>query len=78
MAANENEYIKEAYNRLEIISQDEQKRMEYTARQKAVMDHNTLMEENLIRGRKQERDEMIAKMKRFGMSDEQIQQILNL
>ena len=52
--------------------------MEYTARQKAVMAHNTLMEENLIRGRKQERDEMIAKMKRFGMSDEQIQKILSL
>ena len=70
MAANENEYIKEAYNRLEIISQDEQKRLEYTARQKAVMDHNTLMEENynrgMVNGEKKGRAEGIAEGEKRG------------
>lgn len=32
------------------ISQDEQKRLEYTTRQKAIYDYNTLMEENYNRG----------------------------
>ena len=50
MLAKKNEYLKEAYRHLEIISQDEQKRIEYTARQKAIYDYNTLMEENYNRG----------------------------
>ena len=74
MAANENEYIKEAYNRLEIISQDEQKRMEYTARQKAVMDHNTLMEENYTRGKSEGivegRADLLAEMRADGVPEE--------
>ena len=50
MAANSNEYIREAVDTLEVISQDEIKRMEYNARQKAIWDYNTLMEENFSRG----------------------------
>ncbi len=42
--------IKEAVDTLEVISQDEIKRMEYNARQKAIWDYNTLMEENFFRG----------------------------
>ena len=57
MAAKNNEYIKEAFDQLEIISQDEEKRMEYNARQKAIWDYNTLMEENYIRGRAEGRAE---------------------
>ena len=89
MAASSNEYIKEAVNELEVISQDEIKRMEYNARQKAIWDYNTLMEENFSRGilkgraegraegRANERAAMLSKMKAFGLSDSQIQTILN-
>ena len=34
----------------EVLNKDEQKRIEYTARQKAIYDYNTLMEENYNRG----------------------------
>ncbi len=43
MAAKNNEYIKEAYDQLEIISQDEEKRMEYNARQKAIYDYGKVL-----------------------------------
>ena len=50
MPAKENVYIKRAYDVLEEISADEQKRMEYNTRQKWLYDYNTMMEENLQRG----------------------------
>ncbi len=94
MAASSNEYIREAVNELEVISQDEIKRMEYNARQKAIWDYNTLMEENFSRGLLvgEERGEargiakgraegvadLLAKMKAFGMSDSDINNILNI
>ena len=53
MLATQDIYLKTAYEQLEIISQDEQKRLEYTARQKALYDYNTLVEENFERGREQ-------------------------
>ena len=68
MAANKNEYIKEAYDQLEVISQDEEKRMEYNARQKAIWDHNTLMEENFSRGMEKGRAEGIAKGRAEGIA----------
>ncbi len=40
MIAQKDPYIKSAYDQLQIISQDEQKRMEYEAREKAIMDYN--------------------------------------
>ncbi len=90
MAASSNEYIREAVNELEVISQDEIKRMEYNARQKAIWDYNTLMEENFSRGilqgraegraegRANERAEMLDKMKAFGLSDDDIKKIFNI
>ena len=39
--AKKDEYIEEAYNELKRLSLDEQKRMEYELRQKAVRDYNT-------------------------------------
>ena len=81
MAASSNEYIKEAVNELEVISQDEIKRMEYNARQKAIWDYNTLMEENFSRGLAEGEArgvaKLLTKMKASGMSDSQIQAILN-
>lgn len=48
--AEKNEYLGKAYERLNQISADEEKRMEYLAREKAIRDHNYLMGENLRRG----------------------------
>ena len=50
MPARENVYIQRAYDVLEEISADEQKRIEYNTRQKWLYDYNTMMEENLQRG----------------------------
>ena len=88
MLAKQSQYLQKAYETLEEISADQQKRLEYTARQKALYDYNTLMEENYERGveegieqgiqqGKSERDaELIERMKSKGMSDEEIGQIL--
>ncbi len=40
MLAEKNTYIGSAYQHLQVISQDKQKRMEYEAREKAVRDYN--------------------------------------
>ncbi len=47
MLTKNNEYLEEAFKQLEIISQDEEKRLAYISRQKAIMDYNTIAEENL-------------------------------
>ena len=43
MVAARNPYIQSAYEQLQIISQDDKKRMEYEAREKAIRDYNHLM-----------------------------------
>ena len=40
MIAEKDPYIKSAYNQLQLISQDDQKRLEYEAREKAIHDYN--------------------------------------
>lgn len=55
MIARQNDYIQSAYDRLQVISQDKQKRMEYEARQKALFDHNQFMYEAEQRGKKEGR-----------------------
>jgi hypothetical protein len=77
MLAKKSVYLDEAYKQLEIISQDEKKRLEYTARQKALYDYNTLMEERFEDGKKQRDNELIEKWKNKGYTDEQIQDLLN-
>ena len=88
MIANSNEYLRAAVDQLEIISQDEQKRLEYTARQKAIGDYNTLMRESredgieegmakgmekgMAKGRAELREEKIAEMRKLGFTEEQI------
>ena len=69
MAASSNEYIREAVDTLEIISQDEQKRLEYNARQKALWDYNTLMAENYIKGKAEGRAEGKAEGRAEGIAD---------
>ena len=62
LMAKENEYLSEAYDTLKRISADEQKRMEYEAREKALKDYNSQMGSALRRGEKigQERGEKIG------------------
>ena len=59
MVAEKNPYIKSAYAKLQVISQDKQKRLEYEARQKAILDYNQSMreatEQGLAQGRAEER-----------------------
>ncbi len=50
MLAEKNKSIAEAYQQLQVISQDEQKQLEYDARQKAIWDYNQGMTEAEERG----------------------------
>lgn len=50
MIAEKDPYIESAYQKLQIISQDKQKRLEYEAREKAVRDHNQFIREAEARG----------------------------
>ena len=81
MLAAKDIYLKTAYEQLEVISHDEQKRLEYTARQKALYDYNTLVEENFERGIehgiKQKEQELIEKMRSKGYTEEQIKELLD-
>ncbi len=52
MLAQKNQYIESAYERLQIISQDREKRLEYEAREKAIRDHNQMILEAEERGEK--------------------------
>lgn len=51
MLAEKNMYIGSAYQHLQVISQDEEKRLEYEARAKAIRDYNQVMLEAEQRGR---------------------------
>ncbi len=51
MLAQKNPYIESAYEHLQVISQDREKRLEYEARQKAIRDYNQMMREAEERGR---------------------------
>lgn len=53
MLAQKDTYIESAYEQLQVISQDEEKRMEYEARQKAIWDYNQMMLEAEQRGREE-------------------------
>ena len=50
--AEEDTYINEAYEVLQKLSADEQKRLEYEARQKAIMDYNSQMSSSFNQGEK--------------------------
>ena len=50
MLAEKNSYIDHAYQQLQIISKDKEKRIEYEAREKAIRDHNQLMYEAKQKG----------------------------
>lgn len=65
--AEKNEYIGKAYHRLTHISADEEKRLEYEAREKAIRDHNYLLKVNLEQGIRIGEDRIISLLEK--MSD---------
>ncbi len=81
MAAKESPYIASAYKHLHLISQDEQKRLEYDARLKAQLDHNQMVKEaeetGEKRGMAKGMAKVIAKMLKT-MSIEQVAVMLEL
>jgi len=70
MAAEKSEYIKKAYEDLNRISADEEKRLEYEARERAIRDHqyfstvykNTGLKEGRREGRRQATVELLQEM----------------
>lgn len=61
------EYIEEAYDELKKLSMDEQKRMEYEARQKAIRDYNSQMKSAREYGLKLGREEGIEQGREQGI-----------
>ena len=77
MIAERNPYIKSAYDQLQIISQDRQKRMEYEAREKAIRDYSQGMYEAERRGKEEgikegRAKEIIESGYDFGLSEQDI------
>ena len=58
--AEQNEYIKEAYECLEKMSADERKRREYEERQKILWDHNSFMKSAKIIGMREGRKDVLT------------------
>ena len=88
--AKKDEYIEAAYDELKRLSLDEQKRLEYELREKAIRDHNSLMKSAQRLGQKrgeeigEERGErlalkrLVAKKMEKGMSQDEIAELLEL
>ncbi len=74
MLAMKNPYIKSAYEQLQVISQDKQKRLEYETREKAIRDHNQLMKE----AREQGQVDLIISCLKKGKTCEQITEFLEI
>ena len=84
--AEKDEYIRETYEDLKKLSLDEQKRLEYEVRQKAIRDHNSQMKSAERRGieigeksgRQAALKEVVAKMVGRNMSPEEIADLLGM
>lgn len=70
MLAQKDPYIESAYEQLQVISQDDEKRLEYEARQKAIWDYNQMMLEAEERGR-----ERINKLNTFLIKDKRFEDL---
>ena len=80
--AKQDEYIEEAYDELKKLSADEKKRLEYEARERAVLDYNTQMKSARMEGEKKgekngERN-IIRKMVKKGMELNEIAELLEM
>ncbi len=80
--AKQDEYIGEAYEELKKLSLDDQKRLAYELRQKAIRDYNSQMNSALKQGREQGRHdalcELIGKKLEKGMLPEDIAELFEL
>lgn len=72
MLAQKNQYIESAYERLQIISQDKEKRLEYEAREKAIRDYSQSMLESRQEGRQEGIFGAISICRDLGMPDIEI------
>lgn len=72
--AKTNEYLDEAYHTLVTLSADEEKRLEYEAREKALKDYNTQISSAEKRGEQagEERARQVFKLYMQGKSPEEI------
>ncbi len=79
MLADKNPYIESAYQKLQIISQDKEKRLEYEAREKAIRDYNEGLleaeERGQEKGRKQETISIAKKLIDMGYPTDEIEKI---
>lgn len=66
MLAQKDPYIKSAYEQLQVVSQDKEKRLEYEARQKAIWDYNQMV---------LEAEERINKLNAFLIQDERFEDL---
>ena len=85
--AGTSEYIEEAYRELERMSADERARLEYEARQKAIRDHDAIMnsawktglekgmEKGMEKGIEQGRLSIVRRMLEGGTSPEEIMRL---
>jgi len=67
MLAKKNLYIGKAYDKLQVISMDKKKQLEYTARQKAILDYNQLMKEYTEAGLKKGEEIGLKKGEKIGL-----------
>lgn len=72
MLAQRNQYIESAYERLQVISQDREKRLAYEAREKAILDHNQMMLEAEERGIEQGQ-ELVNRLNSFLIQDKRLE-----
>lgn len=76
--AKKDEYIEEAYRELEKLSADEQAKLEYEAREKAIRDHNSQMNSALKRGMEKGQRSLIRTMLKNGAEPDLIAKLTGL
>ena len=78
--AEKDKYIEEAYDTLKKLSADEEKRLEYEARQKVIRDHNSFMKSAEKRGLQQGIQYTLKalELKKQNLSAEQIAEELQI
>ena len=78
MLAKQSKYLEAAYDTLEKVSADEEKRHQYLRREVALYDQNTLMEENYERGKMVGKAIMLKALYKDGVTVEQLAEKFNL
>ena len=86
MLEKQNKYLEAAYDTLEKVSADEEKRYQYLRREVALYDQNTLMEENYERGKLMTLAELVndgiislaEASRRAEMTEQEFQMILEM